>query len=702
MKHLYPARLLSILLVLSLLLGMVWVAPVTEAEAVSGIDSLSCSGFISNATAQNYIDVMMRHYLNDNSKLRTALDNGKNVIFMFEGGSDNYWNGSDYTNSAYDTRDQAVVNVVRKNSGGNAYIDFYSENCSSIPGDPSWCTGAAYSGSVTVLDGIYPVYTTNHTGPYAALQLDMSATNGYGYYTPPGSPDGYKNGCSGINVHTRASDIAAGSDLGWAWSEGCQVIGSGSTSSNVFNDFMHSVCDISWDPWIDYYASPKNLNRFASSDLYRDVGYFVIDRQLGLTNVGGTQYGTGSLRALYNTTALTNITASSTAARNDADFNVDYRDRCTFYRSHGSLQTLNSASVNSLPCAADTNGSEKLEQAAKGDTYEVTGLYSNHYGNYFYEIVTKGGKTGYIYHESAKYLGPDSGDIKITGASVPNGHVKGSVFYVNGTVSAPCTEVWKVEVWVRSGFDAAGTQVTGGSQTRTCANCGKVEKQAIVAPGHDYAVVLKQPTCVSPGGFEYTCTTCGDHRLDTLLEQIPEGMDPALFETVTQYRWSDIETRTSYDTSMEGYTQKSWIWEKSGSGTVEYVSSWSSGIKTSNYYYTKYDNKTSKVTASETATTKRVIDLDAVSGYVYHHWCYSGSYYSLQSTSGSYTTCHVFYSTTAPSSLSNYDASDGSLPSRSGRTVQVVLRRIPGSCGSRTGGSVTRPYGVRPTCVPYL
>lgn len=55
--------------------------------------------------------------------------------------------------------------------------------------------------------------------------------------------------------------------------------------------------------------------------------------------------------------------------------------------------------------------------------------------------MTKGGKTGYIYHESAKYLGHDSGDIKITGASVPNGHVKGNVFYVNVTVSAPYTEV---------------------------------------------------------------------------------------------------------------------------------------------------------------------------------------------------------------------------------------------------------------------
>ena len=32
------------------------------------------------------------------------------------------------------------------------------------------------------------------------------------------------------------------------------------------------------------------------------------------------------------------------------------------------------------------------------------------------------------------------------------------------------------------------------------------------------------------------------------------------------------------------------------------------------------------------------------------------------------------------------------LPSRSVRTVQLVPRRIPGSHGSRKGGSVTRPY----------
>ena len=124
MKLSVSKRILSAVLVLCTLLSFVPVFHAVEANAVSGIDSLTCSGFISNSIAQNYIDVMMRYYLNNNSKLRTTLDNGLSVVFMFEGGSDYYWSGNDYNNSAYDVRNQATVIVVKKNSSGNAYIDF--------------------------------------------------------------------------------------------------------------------------------------------------------------------------------------------------------------------------------------------------------------------------------------------------------------------------------------------------------------------------------------------------------------------------------------------------------------------------------------------------------------------------------------------------------------------------------------------------
>ena len=456
-------RVLSIFLVLCSLVSLVPVFQAVEASAVSGIDSLTCAGFISNSTAQTYIDVMMRYYLNNNSKLRTTLDNGLSVVFMFEGGSDYYWSGNDYNNSAYDVRDQAVVIVVQKNASGNAYIDFYSENCSSIPGDPSWCTGAAYSGSTTILDGIYPFYTTNHTGPYAALQLDMSASNGYGYYTPSYDPDGFKNGCSGINVHTRASDIAAGSDLGWAWSEGCQVIGSGSTSSNVFNGFMQSVCNISWYPWIDYYASPKNLNTFASTGTHK--GYYVVDRQLGLMNNDGTEWGSGSLTALYTKTALQNITAYSTDARANADFNVDYMERCTYYPSHCQIQPTHDSSINTYPCASGTNGCETFEKADPNKLYTCTGVYQNHAGNYWWEVISSSGDIGYMYGESARYKGTFTSGITLSGATAPSGHQQGSTYALSGTVKSEYAELTEVSVWVHSGFNKDGAQITGYSVT---------------------------------------------------------------------------------------------------------------------------------------------------------------------------------------------------------------------------------------------
>lgn len=85
MHHSRTRRSFAIILALCLLITMLPFHFAVEAEAAINLNSLTCSSFISNATARNYIDTMMRYYINSNSNLQSTLNNGQDVIFMFEG-----------------------------------------------------------------------------------------------------------------------------------------------------------------------------------------------------------------------------------------------------------------------------------------------------------------------------------------------------------------------------------------------------------------------------------------------------------------------------------------------------------------------------------------------------------------------------------------------------------------------------------------
>ena len=100
MKHRFVSVLLMVILVLSLIPAIMNHTQV-EADALN-VSSLTCSAYISNATARKYIDTMMKYYINSNSTLQSTLNSGQPVVFMFEGGSDNYWTGSDYVNDVWD------------------------------------------------------------------------------------------------------------------------------------------------------------------------------------------------------------------------------------------------------------------------------------------------------------------------------------------------------------------------------------------------------------------------------------------------------------------------------------------------------------------------------------------------------------------------------------------------------------------------
>jgi hypothetical protein len=102
MKRRLISLLLPVGLVLSLIPALVSNTEV-EANALS-IYSLTCSAYISNATVRSYIDTMMKYYITSNSTLQSNLNSGLPVVFVFEGGSDNNWTGSDYVNDVWNVR----------------------------------------------------------------------------------------------------------------------------------------------------------------------------------------------------------------------------------------------------------------------------------------------------------------------------------------------------------------------------------------------------------------------------------------------------------------------------------------------------------------------------------------------------------------------------------------------------------------------
>ena len=194
---------------------------------------------------------------------------------------------------------------------------------------------------------------------------------------------------------------------------------------------------------------------------------------------------------------------------------------------------------------------------------------------------------------------------------------------------------------------------------------------------HSYTSETIPATCVNHGGVKYTCTACGYSYTDYSNVEYsdwsttyPSGVDESLIESRTEYRYRDYQTTTSYNTSMPGWTPKSSEWQQSGTGTVDYVSSWPGGFSTSHSLYAQYNN--TPKTELETATDKTVINSTGTAGYIYWHWCRDNQQAYLESMnrlikpvySSEFHGFHAFFSTTSPAELiaqgHNHDSSDNS------------------------------------------
>lgn len=173
-----------------------------------------------------------------------------------------------------------------------------------------------------------------------------------------------------------------------------------------------------------------------------------------------------------------------------------YLLQCTKYPSYGMIEiTKDNANIMDRPCSTATDSDSTLIESGVLDAeYTVTGLYENTVGNYWYRVITKSGKTGYIYSENCQFTSGLFLDVELKESSIPTELMQGVAYNLGGTVSSPYSQMSNVSFWV---YDSTGEKRTGNS-VDVSGNSYKLSEPAI-----DYNVVFNNlPT----GNYECVVT----------------------------------------------------------------------------------------------------------------------------------------------------------------------------------------------------
>lgn len=257
-------RAMAFVLVIIMVVTM---APLMDIDVSAAYTESQVSGVknsvISNSSASRYVDTMMGYYLKTNDRLMRNLNDGKSVVFFFDGCSDNvFGNGFNYK-----TNHMSAYVAVVKLSGGVPKIVYENENSSTIPDNPRLVnnTKAGNDGTPvpTVVDGIHNITITNHLSSYAALHVCDSGSSVNVIRCTSNSS--YSSTSSGINIHARSFNNTVGPTT--YSSTGCFNVGVQSPTSE-YNNFMYAITGIS---------NARN-NRFGSTG--KDVGVVVVDRYM--------------------------------------------------------------------------------------------------------------------------------------------------------------------------------------------------------------------------------------------------------------------------------------------------------------------------------------------------------------------------------------------------------------------------------------
>ena len=140
-----------------------------------------------------------------------------------------------------------------------------------------------------------------------------------------------------------------------------------------------------------------------------------------------------------------------------------YADNCAEYTASAWAAAVADGQLWSQPCdSAVDQSSEWVRDLTPGEQLNVTGLYLNTVGEYWYEL--DGGQAGYVRAEDVTISQLRFDDVSVVGATAPTVLTKGKPYQVRGTVLSEMNSIYSVCARVYSLDDGEMTQVINAAE----------------------------------------------------------------------------------------------------------------------------------------------------------------------------------------------------------------------------------------------
>ena len=126
-----------------------------------------------------------------------------------------------------------------------------------------------------------------------------------------------------------------------------------------------------------------------------------------------------------------------------------YADSCTRYDSYATAVAVGDTQVWSQPCNDTVQAASKVvDELTAGEAVNITALYLNTEGEYWYELDK--GETGYIPAQAASQIELRYDDVTLTGATTPTVLVQGKSFSPKGAIRAEHNSIYSIRARVYS------------------------------------------------------------------------------------------------------------------------------------------------------------------------------------------------------------------------------------------------------------